>query len=296
MKIRYAYIETTNYCNLKCITCNREDVIGPLKHMDIKDFSKLLEELSQHPIEEAKLMGMGEPFLHPGFHIIVRKFKEAFPSAKLISATNAQYLFTSNVEKSLPYIDMLYISIDGAYENYERMRPPSKWSKLISFLEDLKTVDRGGCNVVVNYTVSPGIVSDIPIVEELAKEYNLGEVRLNLVQNWNEGEGTTTGYTEEELQFLEKYKGQIKGKAPWTWSDCFWVRDGFYSTVEGNIKVCCMNTSAASIGNIFKESTIEIFSKEEFKAIKNGCINNTPTSHCATCSYKELSPLLEKFI
>ena len=32
-KITYAYLETTNYCNLDCSFCNRTDVIGPLKHM-----------------------------------------------------------------------------------------------------------------------------------------------------------------------------------------------------------------------------------------------------------------------
>lgn len=296
MKIEYAYIETTNYCNLKCITCNREEVIGPLRHMSYDEFCTVMKRLAHHPITETKLMGMGEPFLHPNFHNITRKFKETFPAAKLISATNAQYLLTDNFVKSLRYIDMLYISIDGANENYERMRPPSKWKKLISFLEDLKTVDRNNCDIVVNYTVSPGIVYDIPIVADLAKEYNLGEVRLNLVQNWNEDENTSTGYTEEELLFLDQYKGQIKGKAPWTWSDCFWVQKGFYCTVEGNVKVCCMNTSAKSLGNIFKNTPEEIFESNQFRTIRFGCETNTPTSHCSSCSYKELSPLLGRYV
>jgi len=296
MQIRYAYIETTNYCNLRCITCNRQDVIGPLKHMSLDNFSQLMAKLQSHPIQEAKLMGMGEPFLHPHFSKITKKFKETFPAAKLISATNAQYLLTQNMVDSMKYIDMLYISIDGAYENYEKFRPPGKWSKLISFLEDLQTVDRSSCEVVVNYTVSPGIVFDIPIIEDLAKKYNLGQVRLNLVQNWTEGDNTVVEYSAEELDFLDRYKGQIKGKAPWTWSDCFWVQNGFYSTVEGNVKVCCMNTSAKSLGNIFEQSVEEIFYGNQFKVIKWGCEKNQPTNHCSTCSYKELSPLLERYL
>lgn len=296
MKIKYAYIETTNYCNLKCITCNRQDVIGPLKHMSLSDFNHLMAKLQDHPIQEAKLMGMGEPFLHPHFSKITKKFKETFPKSRLISATNAQYLLTQNMVDSLEFVDMLYISIDGAHENYEKFRPPGKWKKLISFLDDLQSVDRRSCEIVVNYTVSPGLVFDIPIIEELAKKYNLGEVRLNLVQNWTEDEGTTLEYTEEELNFLDRYKGKIKGKAPWTWSDCFWVQNGFYSTVEGNVKVCCMNTSAKSLGNIFTQSVEEIFYSNQFKEIKWGCETNTPTNHCSKCSYKELSPLLERYI
>jgi radical SAM protein with 4Fe4S-binding SPASM domain len=264
--------------------------------MAMTDFNQLMEKLAGQPIEEAKLMGMGEPFLHPQFSAITRKFKKTFPNARLISATNAQYMLTQNMADSLKYIDMLYISIDGANENYERMRPPSKWSKLIIFLTDLQTIDRYNCEIVVNYTVSPGIVYDIPVIEALAKEYNLGEVRLNLVQNWNEGEGTTTGYTEDELNFLDRYKGHIKGKSPWTWSDCFWVKEGFYSTVEGNVKVCCMNTAAKSLGNIFTNTLEEIYQSNQFKVIKWGCKTDTPTDHCSTCSYKELSPLLERYV
>jgi hypothetical protein len=263
--------------------------------MSIDKFYSLMDKLKDHPIQEAKFMGMGEPFLHPNFAAICAKFKRTFPNAKLISSTNAQYSINKNFTEALKHIDMLYISIDGAYENYERLRAPSKWSKLISFLEALKEVDRHSCNIVVNYTVSPGIVFDIPLVEKLATEYNLSEVRLNLVQNWTEEESAMTVYDTEELKFLDHYRGSIKGKAPWTWSDCFWVQDGFYCTVEGNVKVCCMNTSTQSLGNIFTNSMEEIYSGR-FQSIKTGCESNCPTEHCNTCSYKELSPLLERYL
>ena len=87
-KITYAYLETTNYCNLDCSFCNRTDVIGPLKHMSLEDWGKLLDGIKHHPIEEAKLMGMGEPMLHPQFDEVCRMFKETFPNAKLVVATN----------------------------------------------------------------------------------------------------------------------------------------------------------------------------------------------------------------
>jgi len=66
--ITYAYMETTNYCNLDCSFCNRKEVIGELEHMPLEKWRTLLENIKHHPIKEAKLMGMGEPFLHPQFH------------------------------------------------------------------------------------------------------------------------------------------------------------------------------------------------------------------------------------
>ena len=50
--ITYAYLETTNYCNLDCSFCNRMDVIGPLKHMSLDNWQKLLDGISHHPIQK----------------------------------------------------------------------------------------------------------------------------------------------------------------------------------------------------------------------------------------------------
>ena len=82
-KITYAYLETTNYCNLDCSFCNRSDVIGPLKHMSLENWGKLLDGIKHHPIKEAKLMGMGEPMLHPQFDEVCRMFKEVFPDCSV---------------------------------------------------------------------------------------------------------------------------------------------------------------------------------------------------------------------
>ena len=304
--IEYAYIETTNHCNLRCSFCNREEVIGPLKHMPIAKWEKLLSNISEHPIKEAKLMGMGEPMLHPEFDEVTKMFKETFPECFVIVATNCQYSIKEGgkmrqrFENCLKYLDMLYLSIDGFEENYERDRAPAKWDRLIKFLEDFKTIDRSDCDVVVNYVVNKYNVYDIPKVEKLIKEYNLGEIRINKAQIWDpsikvEDDDRTWGYDNSQLEYLKKnYLDKIKGKSPWTWSDCFWVNKGLYATVEGNIKVCCMNTAAEPLGNIFLQDIDSIRSSDSYQKITKGCSLNKPSDHCKNCSYKELSPLLEE--
>ena len=102
-KITYAYLETTNYCNLDCSFCNRTDVIGPLKHMSLENWGKLLDGIKHHPIQEAKLMGMGEPFLHPQFDEVCRMFKEVFPKCKAsqLFLTNALVIIEISGKKSM---------------------------------------------------------------------------------------------------------------------------------------------------------------------------------------------------
>ena len=298
-KITYAYLETTNYCNLDCSFCNRTDVIGPLKHMSLEDWGKLLDGIKHHPIQEAKLMCMGEPMLHPQFDEVCRMFKEVFPKCKLIVATNCQYNINDKFRECMKYIDMLYFSIDGYEKNYERDRAPAKWKKLIRFLDQFESVDRHECNVVVNYVVNAYNVYDIPRIDELRVNYNLGELRLNIAQIWDadtkmSDDVATSGYTKNQLDYLKKnYGGKIMGKSKWDFKDCFWVNNAIYTTVEGHVKMCCMNTGAEPFGNLFENTIDEIRLMDDYQNVKKGCQTNNPTSHCKNCSYKELTPILE---
>lgn len=300
--ISYAYLETTNYCNLNCSFCNRDEVVKKLKHMSLTDWKFVLEKLKDQPIKQAKLMGLGEPFLHPKFSMICKMFKDYFPNTFLIVATNCQYKINKNFMESLKYIDLLYLSIDGYKESYERFRPPSKWEKLINFLEELKKVQRYKCKVTCNYVVNTENIADISKIDELCKEYNIEELRLNIAQDWSEDKGLSvtdhiSGYSLKQIDYLKKnYSKNIKGKAPWTWSECFWVKTGVYITVEGNVKVCALNTDAEPLGNIFKSPINVILNNEKMNKIREGCKSDVPTKHCENCSYKELSPILEKLI
>jgi MoaA/NifB/PqqE/SkfB family radical SAM enzyme len=298
--ITYAYLETTNYCNLQCSFCNRDEVIGALQHMPLSKFKKMLDGLKHHPIKEAKLMGMGEPMLHPQFDEVCKTFKEYFPEAFLIVATNCQYNIgegrplRKRFKNALQYIDLLYFSIDGYDKSYERDRSPAKWSRLLSFLGDFKEIDRKGCKVTCNYVVNPENVTDIQRVnDEIVNGYGLEQLRLNIAQDWSENKSLPGGYTLEQIDYLnKKWKGSIKGKSEWDFSDCFWVEEGIYTTVEGHVKMCCMNTGAKPFGNLFESSIEEIRESKDYKAVKSGCSTNQPTSHCKNCSYKELTPIL----
>jgi MoaA/NifB/PqqE/SkfB family radical SAM enzyme len=300
--ITYAYLETTNYCNLQCSFCNRDEVIGALQHMPLTKWGELLDSIKHHPIKEAKLMGMGEPMLHPQFDEVCRMFKETFPDAFLIVATNCQYpikegsKMRTKFENCMNYIDLLYFSIDGYMESYERDRSPAKWNKLISFLDDFKNVDRKTCKVTCNYVVNPDNVTDIQtIYDEIVVPYNLIEYRLNIAQNWSEDESMPGGYTQEQIQYLkDNWSSNIKGKSEWDFEDCFWVNEGLYTTVEGHIKMCALNTGAEPFGNLFDTSIDEIRESKDFQNVKVGCNTNNPTSHCKNCSYKELAPMLKE--
>jgi len=293
--ITYAYMETTNYCNLDCSFCNRKEVIKGLQHMPLEKWRDMLNRLKHHPIKEAKLMGMGEPFLHPEFDQVCKIFKEYFPEAFLIVATNCQYKFTDKVEEAFKYIDLVYFSIDGYKESYERDRSPAKWPKLIKFLDEFKNRDRHGCRVTCNYVVNPDNVQDIQtIYDKIVVPYELEELRLNIAQDWSPDKSMPGGYTQEQIEYLQNnWKENIKGKSQWNYDQCFWPQEGIYTTVEGRVLMCALNTAEEGFGNLFEEDIDTIRNKPRYKAVREGCATNCPTSHCQNCSYRELVPLLD---
>lgn len=292
--INYAYIETTNYCNLKCVGCNRESVVKNLKHMSVLDFNVLLAKINDQPIHEAKLMGMGEPYLHPHFSEICSSFRNTFPKSYIISSTNCQYKLGFNFSESLKYLDMVYLSIDGIGLTYEKLRPPGIWSNIIKFLDDLSSIKRYNCKLPVNFTIFKSNMYEIPEILKIIDFYNLDELRLNIAQDWNESTNSVNDYSEKEIEYLKQFKRFIKGKSIWEYKDCFWPKSGLYITTEGNVKVCCMNTGGLSHGNIFKESLESIRNKNSFVDIKNGCMANIPTDHCVNCSYNTVKNVLDK--
>lgn len=294
--VDYAYLETTSYCNLSCSGCNRDLVVSRSSHMSISQFEKILDKLKDESLAEIKLMGMGEPYLNTEFSKICRYARQKFPNAFIISATNCNYLLSSNFEKSLAYLNMVYLSIDGIGTTFESIRRGGKWSKTLKFLSDLQTIDRKQCKLPINFTVYKKNYTQIPSIIELAKEFNLDGVRLNLAQDWNEDTNNIEHWTEDELTYLRQYANLFQGKTEWEYSDCFWPKRGVYMTTRGDIKTCCMNTGGISHGNLFETSLSDIRNTESFKLIKRGCETNKPVSHCATCSYMHIKPYLSKIL
>ena len=92
--------------------------------------------------------------------------------------------------------------------------------------------------------------------------------------------------------YENNWSDNIMGKSKWDFPDCFWVKNGIYTTVEGHVKMCCLNTGAEPFGNLFENSIDEIRLMDDYQNVKKGCNTNNPTSHCKNCSYKELTPIL----
>ncbi len=292
-EIDYLVIGVTNYCNLNCSFCNRNEITTKLKHMSLEEFKKVLDIFKENDIKTVKLHGMGEPYLHPDYPKLCKTLKEYFPNCMAISATNCQHDNFENFVESLKYLDYQYLSIDGLKENYEKFRLGASWDKLIGFLEKVSQLENSQkCSI--HFVATENNYEDIPALIELSKKYNLGEIRINVAQNWNEDEMGTTGYDEKMIEFLKKYKMYVKGKADWDYKDCFWPFRGAYINVFGDVRGCAINMSGRTFGNVFQEDFSRIRDSETFRNLQECLKKNIACDYCKTCDYKRLSPILEK--
>ena len=112
--------------------------------MSVADFELIIKNINVGSIKRLRLFNYGEPLLHPALPDILTKIKKrSNPPVRTVEIfTNAQHhnfpmlaeIFKTGV------IDLFVVSCDGdgTKEEYERLRPPGKYEKLIEFLAKAK--------------------------------------------------------------------------------------------------------------------------------------------------------------
>ena len=115
-------LELTNNCNLECIQCFRKKMNRELGYMDVEVFKKLIDEISTYPIAFLRIIGRGEPSLHPELKQIMEYLKDK--QIKVEFCTNGALFEKYSMSEILDWnIDLLDISVDGMDKNsYNKIR------------------------------------------------------------------------------------------------------------------------------------------------------------------------------
>ena len=300
--INYLMIEANSQCNLKCQTCTREILAeeGLRKPLLItpEKLIFLLEQLKDCPITTIKFEGLSEPFLHPYFFDLCGIVKRYFSSAHLIVITNLQYAIGNvNFKKVCEHAGAIYISIDGTEELYENIRTGAKWSvalKNLNYINDNLSHELKE-KIYINFTASKKNYLQLPQIYNLKEQFKLGGVRINLVQNWEEGKLNDNDFPKEMLSFLKNYIIDLKGASPWDFQDCFWPFNGIVIDVEGNVRQCVLNTTQKPIGNAFVTPLKKIYNEHPyFLQLRNSLFQNFAPVACVNCDYKNLNAVLSE--
>jgi radical SAM protein with 4Fe4S-binding SPASM domain len=143
-------IDIVRGCQLRCVGCPTATLQAKVKCMQKAVFRRCLENIDVRHVRKVRLFNYGEPLLHPDVAGLIRLIGEqAWSAARVEISTNAQYhdfdmladVFRTGV------LDCLVVSCDGdgTPGDYERLRPPAKWDKLLTFLATARQL-RDACS------------------------------------------------------------------------------------------------------------------------------------------------------
>ena len=238
-----------------------------VKRIDLEVFRQCLANVDAENINYLRLFNFGEPLLHTNltgiFEIIA---EQPWKAEELEISTNAQWSDWDDLESALALgvLDRLVVSCDGdgTPEQYERLRPPGKWDKLIEFLDRVGEMRR---------RVAPGL----SLITRSIIEDQEGMDRWNSIlqprgwsaefRDWKilpEAEQNMTGRTLEVPEdvcsfaapsdhFKQKYHGELYQ---------------LYVGADGTVIPCCAHPSAANLGSLRHSKASELMENAARKA------------------------------
>jgi radical SAM protein with 4Fe4S-binding SPASM domain len=193
-------VETTSYCNLKCVHCSHREMIRPNQHMDREVFNKIVEEIGrEHPKCEVWPTFYGEAFIL-GDELWDRlDYAAKVGCQNLVLNSNGTLLDRDdNIEKVLASpLRRFILSLDGlSKETFEHIRAKAKWETVYPAVEELcrRRIERGQQYpvLIAQFSVMKENVHEVEAYREYWKARG-AEVKVRPMLEW-----TATGTVRSE--------------------------------------------------------------------------------------------------
>jgi radical SAM protein with 4Fe4S-binding SPASM domain len=247
-------------CQLRCVGCPNSTIMDKVQRVSVEDFALILGNIDVDHVHTLRLYNFGEPLLHKNLPGIVELIPQQSWKASIVEiTTNAQYCDWDNFEEmlKLQVVNNIVVSCDGdgTAESYERLRPPSKWPKLLEFLERTKALKEKWSPATQLFTRS--------IVENKQERQAWRELVEPMgwtpqFRGWMILPGAATNPTHREPV-------QQKGL-------CFFLQNAdvfknhgwhgqvnlLYVDADGTVVPCCIHPQAGKLGNLKHQTYNEI--------------------------------------
>ena len=248
-------IDIVHGCQLRCVGCPNSTLKPKIEYMTVEDFESILRDLDVSYIKRLRLFNFGEPLLHPRLPEILAIIpKQAYKVRTVEVSTNAQHHDFALLAEAFKtgVINEFAVSCDGngTKEEYERLRPPGRFSKLIEFMTKAKELRD-------NYAPHMKLVTRT-ICQDEADRQRWKELLLPL------------GWTPEFRGWYHMPQSVRSGSEPNPSKGkkgCSFMKKGYlYVDYDGTVVPCCIHPRAFVLGNLKRERYSTIANGEERKA------------------------------
>lgn len=259
-KLKYIsklHFEVVRGCQLRCIGCPNSTISPKVERIAPDFFAKCFSNIDVEEIGLLRLFNFGEPFLHHDLVNILEIIKRApHKISEVEISTNAQFVNWEQFENAISTGVLTRIAVscdgDGTPEEYERLRPPSRWKKLIEFLEKASEIKRRRgfqlqlvTRTIVNSRADIDRWNSILIPRGWTPEFRAG---MALPQ------------ATVSLALNEKIIGN---------GVCSFLkeRDRLYVDSDGTVVPCCAHPRAGALGDLSKNKYSEILASKNREAM-----------------------------
>jgi len=277
IKPKILQIETTNACNARCLMCPHRFMKRKVKIMNLKDFSKILDNvIKNYKIERLTINGFGEPLVDKGIIEKIQYANRKYPNLKVDLYTNASLLNKEMADKLLKMrLGRITFSINGTDKNYKKVMGldyNTVKKNVIYFLEEKRARKNP---VLVN--ISMMILKENEKQEQKFVDFwrkYADSVRVYYPSDW-------AGVLKENLGLQEiPYD-----RKQWPCS-ALWTHIVIHS--NGEFIVCCRDyESSIQFGNLLKGDDIKkLRESEKFRALQKQHLNFDFSSPiCKSCDH-----------
>jgi radical SAM protein with 4Fe4S-binding SPASM domain len=282
-------IDIVHGCQLRCVGCPNSTLMDKVRRIEIGDFRRCIENVDVDHIQYMRLFNFGEPLLHENLTGIFEVLQDQPWRAETLEiSTNAQYCNWEDFASALQVgiLDRLVVSCDGdgTPEQYEALRPPSKWEKLLDFLERTRVLRD-------KYAPDLNLVTRT-IVEDVEAMSRWREILVPLgwepeFRDWKVLPESRENKTGRELlvpqdvctfmapssRFGVLYHGEV---------------NQLYVDASGTVVPCCAHPKAADLGNLMEQRATELLSSPKRDAFVKRL--ETERSSIPICNACEFGP------
>lgn len=280
-------------CQLRCVGCPNSTLLPDIARISVADFDRALRNIDVEHIHTLRLFNFGEPLLHRQLADIVDCIpRQSWKVSVVELSTNAQKVEWGDFEEMLKreVVTRLVVSCDGdgTPEEYERLRPPSRWDRFIEFLERARELrDRWapGMQLVTRTVCDPEpsesrqrwreLLVKRGWTPEFRRWMALPEAVVNMTGRTVQAPAGVCGFLQDASAFKgHPWHGQI---------------NLLYVDADGTVVPCCVHPKAGVLGNLFTQTFNEILAGPKRAAFADSM--NRDRASMPVCGRCDMGPV-----
>lgn len=260
-KFKKIYVEITNYCNLNCNFCSKDN--RKKKEMTIEEFESVLKKIDDYT-DYLYLHVKGEPLLHSNLEEILslcRKYN------KFVNITTNGTLLAKNVDKLLN-VRQINISFHS-FKNAD----------IKQILDASKFLADNGVYIVFRFWVYSDIQKELFTIISNYFNCDISLFNLRNTKIYN------NIYINKDEEFIwPSLNNNILHKN----GTCLGLKSHIGILSDGTVVPCCLDSGGViNLGNIFKDDLNDILNSKRVKNMLNGFKNNIFCEElCQKCGFK----------